>query len=209
MGSSAAATKRGPAAHSIAADTSATIDFYTAANQAQLTPLAPNAIAPQGGNQPHTNAAISGHHTTALRCRAYSRRATNETTRGRSARRILCPTHFSVKSGYSRVILTRADGRFAQGSCCRSRRTTPLYALIGTTFGGDGITIFGLPDMRGRIPVGQDRDRAFRPMLWGRKPEPRASRSPSTRCRRTPTSFMHRRPGDPVDSGQHIDPGDA
>ena len=55
MGTSAAATKRGPAAHTIAADTSATIDFYTAANQAQLTPLSPNAIAPQGGNQPHTN----------------------------------------------------------------------------------------------------------------------------------------------------------
>jgi microcystin-dependent protein len=55
MGTSAAATKRGPAAHTIAADTSTAIDFYTTANQAQLVPLAPNAIAPQGGNQPHPN----------------------------------------------------------------------------------------------------------------------------------------------------------
>ncbi|MCM3657525.1 tail fiber protein [Agromyces mediolanus] len=28
-----------------------------------------------------------------------------------------------------------------------------LFALIGTTYGGDGITTFGLPDLAGRIPV--------------------------------------------------------
>ncbi|MEZ9823009.1 phage tail protein [Shewanella sp. 10N.286.45.A1] len=28
-----------------------------------------------------------------------------------------------------------------------------LYALIGTTYGGDGISSFTLPEMRGRIPV--------------------------------------------------------
>lgn len=29
-----------------------------------------------------------------------------------------------------------------------------LYQLIGTTYGGDGQTTFGLPDLRGRVPVG-------------------------------------------------------
>lgn len=29
-----------------------------------------------------------------------------------------------------------------------------LYDLLGTTFGGDGLTDFGLPDMRGRVPAG-------------------------------------------------------
>jgi microcystin-dependent protein len=29
-----------------------------------------------------------------------------------------------------------------------------LYNLLGTTYGGDGITTFGLPDLRSRIPVG-------------------------------------------------------
>jgi microcystin-dependent protein len=29
-----------------------------------------------------------------------------------------------------------------------------LFSLLGTTYGGDGQTTFGLPDMRGRIPVG-------------------------------------------------------
>jgi len=28
-----------------------------------------------------------------------------------------------------------------------------LYALIGTTFGGDGQSTFGVPDLRGRLPV--------------------------------------------------------
>lgn len=30
-----------------------------------------------------------------------------------------------------------------------------LYAIIGTTYGGDGVTTFGLPNMQGRIPIGQ------------------------------------------------------
>jgi microcystin-dependent protein len=31
---------------------------------------------------------------------------------------------------------------------------TPLYALLGTFYGGDGKTTFGVPDLRGRVPVG-------------------------------------------------------
>lgn len=30
-----------------------------------------------------------------------------------------------------------------------------LFSLIGTTYGGDGIQTFKLPDFRGRVPVGQ------------------------------------------------------
>jgi microcystin-dependent protein len=29
-----------------------------------------------------------------------------------------------------------------------------LYSIIGTQFGGDGTTNFGVPDLRGRIPIG-------------------------------------------------------
>ncbi len=29
-----------------------------------------------------------------------------------------------------------------------------LFALLGTTFGGDGRVNFGLPDLRGRVPIG-------------------------------------------------------
>ena len=31
----------------------------------------------------------------------------------------------------------------------------PLYALLGTTYGGDGGATFKLPDLRGRTPVGE------------------------------------------------------
>lgn len=29
-----------------------------------------------------------------------------------------------------------------------------LYSVIGTTYGGDGRTVFGVPDLRGRVPIG-------------------------------------------------------
>lgn len=31
----------------------------------------------------------------------------------------------------------------------------PLFALLGTTYGGDGHTTFALPDLRGRAPIHQ------------------------------------------------------
>jgi microcystin-dependent protein len=34
-------------------------------------------------------------------------------------------------------------------------QNTALFSLLGTTYGGDGQTTFGLPDMRGRVPIGQ------------------------------------------------------
>jgi microcystin-dependent protein len=30
-----------------------------------------------------------------------------------------------------------------------------LYAVIGTTYGGDGQTTFNMPDLQGRVPIGQ------------------------------------------------------
>jgi microcystin-dependent protein len=30
-----------------------------------------------------------------------------------------------------------------------------LYTLLGTTYGGDGITTFGIPDLQGRVPIHQ------------------------------------------------------
>jgi microcystin-dependent protein len=30
-----------------------------------------------------------------------------------------------------------------------------LFALLGTTYGGNGTTTFALPDLRGRVPIGQ------------------------------------------------------
>lgn len=33
-------------------------------------------------------------------------------------------------------------------------QNTALFSLLGTTYGGDGRTTFGLPDLRGRAPIG-------------------------------------------------------
>lgn len=41
------------------------------------------------------------------------------------------------------------------GSVLPIRGNEPLYSLIGTTFGGDGVNNFNLPDLRGRVPIAQ------------------------------------------------------
>ena len=42
---------------------------------------------------------------------------------------------------------------FCDGSVLSISQNTVLFQLIGTTFGGNGIDIFALPDLRGRVPV--------------------------------------------------------
>ena len=41
-----------------------------------------------------------------------------------------------------------------QGQLLPINENDVLYNLIGTTYGGDGQTNFGLPDLRGQIPIG-------------------------------------------------------
>ena len=45
------------------------------------------------------------------------------------------------------------DWAFCDGSTLSISQYETLYALIGTTYGGDGISTFQLPDLRGRIPI--------------------------------------------------------
>ncbi len=47
------------------------------------------------------------------------------------------------------------DYAYCNGSLQSINNNNVLYTLIGTTYGGDGINTFGLPDLRGRIPVHQ------------------------------------------------------
>ena len=42
---------------------------------------------------------------------------------------------------------------FCQGQILPISQNTALFALLGTTYGGNGTTTFALPDLRGRIPV--------------------------------------------------------
>lgn len=47
-----------------------------------------------------------------------------------------------------------AGWALCDGSMLRIMDNQALYALFGTTYGGDGIYQFGLPDLRGRVAVG-------------------------------------------------------
>ncbi|WP_028612126.1 phage tail protein [Paenibacillus harenae] len=40
-----------------------------------------------------------------------------------------------------------------QGQTLSIQQNSALYSIIGTTYGGDGVTTFKLPDLRGKTPV--------------------------------------------------------
>lgn len=44
---------------------------------------------------------------------------------------------------------------FCNGQVLSIAQNQPLFAIIGTTYGGDGRTTFALPDLRGRVPLHQ------------------------------------------------------
>jgi microcystin-dependent protein len=48
-------------------------------------------------------------------------------------------------------------------------QNTALFSLLGTTFGGDGITTFALPDYRSRSPVGMGNGPGLTPIVQGEK----------------------------------------
>ena len=43
---------------------------------------------------------------------------------------------------------------FCDGQLLAISSNQALFSILGTTFGGDGRTTFGLPDLRGRVPLG-------------------------------------------------------
>ena len=48
-----------------------------------------------------------------------------------------------------------AGWMFCEGQLLAISENETLFQLIGTTYGGDGQSTFGLPDLRGRLPVHQ------------------------------------------------------
>lgn len=47
------------------------------------------------------------------------------------------------------------DWALCNGQLLPISQNEALFALIGTTYGGDGQNTFGLPDLRGRVPIHQ------------------------------------------------------
>ncbi len=42
---------------------------------------------------------------------------------------------------------------FCDGALLPISQNSALFSILGTTYGGDGRTTFGLPDLRGRVPM--------------------------------------------------------
>ena len=47
------------------------------------------------------------------------------------------------------------------------RQYTALFSLLGTYYGGDGKTTFALPDLQGRVPIGQGNGAGLTPRVVG------------------------------------------
>jgi microcystin-dependent protein len=55
----------------------------------------------------------------------------------------------------------------ANGATLPINQYTPLFALIGTTYGGNGTTNFMLPNLSGRVPVGAGQGAGLSPVILG------------------------------------------
>ena len=53
------------------------------------------------------------------------------------------------------------------GALLSISQNTALFALLGTTYGGNGVNTFGLPDLQGRIPVGMGNGIGLSPYVIG------------------------------------------
>ncbi len=54
-----------------------------------------------------------------------------------------------------------------QGQVISIAQNSALFALFGTTYGGDGQQTFALPDLRGRAIVGQGQSQGMSLYTWG------------------------------------------
>jgi microcystin-dependent protein len=56
-----------------------------------------------------------------------------------------------------------------QGQLLSIAQNTAMFSLLGTVYGGDGQTTFGLPDLQGRVPVGQGQGPGLSPYDMGQR----------------------------------------
>ena len=56
---------------------------------------------------------------------------------------------------------------FCNGQIMSIAQNQALFSLLGTTYGGDGITTFGLPNLQGRAAVSQGQGQGLSPYALG------------------------------------------
>jgi microcystin-dependent protein len=59
--------------------------------------------------------------------------------------------------------------QFCQGQLLPINQNQALFSLLGTTYGGNGTTTFGLPDLRGRVVLGVGSGPGLSPYIWGQQ----------------------------------------
>jgi microcystin-dependent protein len=57
--------------------------------------------------------------------------------------------------------------QFCAGQLLAINQNTALFSLLGTTYGGNGIQTFALPDLRGRVAMGQGNGSGLTPRVIG------------------------------------------
>jgi microcystin-dependent protein len=57
--------------------------------------------------------------------------------------------------------------QFCNGQLIPISQNEALFTLIGTTYGGDGVSTFALPNLQSRVPVHQGTDRQGTPWVEG------------------------------------------
>lgn len=58
---------------------------------------------------------------------------------------------------------------FCDGQLLSVAQNNALFALLGTTYGGDGRNTFALPDLRARVAVGEGAGPGLSTVRWGEK----------------------------------------
>ena len=58
---------------------------------------------------------------------------------------------------------------FCNGQTMSIAQNSAMFALLGTTFGGDGVQTFGIPDYRCRVPVGMGAGPGLSTVVQGEK----------------------------------------
>lgn len=58
---------------------------------------------------------------------------------------------------------------FCNGQLLSISANSALFSILGTTYGGDGRTTFGLPDLRGRIAMNPGQGPGLRNHTWGQR----------------------------------------
>jgi microcystin-dependent protein len=56
---------------------------------------------------------------------------------------------------------------FCNGQLMSISQNTALFSLLGTTYGGDGISTFGLPNLQSRVAAGQGNGAGLSPYVLG------------------------------------------